>query len=498
MTTILGTVAIIALLWTALSALPAGLEARMPLPYMIALTPLLWVPLVVLAAFAAWQREWSVMSLLIVAALFASSHRLNYWGTSIDPAGKRKESHRETPRETSANTQNMNNSSNADNTVTVSSSTIDTNRETSRETSVNTHNISDPNAGPSAAASSSGTAGTSREALDAASNLSSTASESTRTTLPTQFTVMTLNCRYGRADANDITANIRKRGISVLALQEVTDELIARLTEAGLNELLPYHQFGEAKDTDNGGFNVLYSAYEPGASVPNVVSIPAADVPAITLRIADQAKMPPASTSTNGITIRIATNPSAPRPNHHFLLGSSEIPYARLCRLVGRNPRITRDHQSSVHRPSQHRCRDGRPQLKHRPPQFPCPAQVWLQGREPDPSGRPQPYVPPLAQVATHRAGSRAVYPRSAAITGQVVRNQGHRSSGTCRHAGASLAACRTSHPRDPLPRQNAHDTHHVSPALRAIIGQLFARAWRPLHPGPRGHVDSGGPCPTW
>ena len=50
---------------------------------------------------------------------------------------------------------------------------------------------------------------------------------------------MTLNCRYGRADANDIIANIRKRGISVLALQEVTDELIARLTEAGLNELLP-------------------------------------------------------------------------------------------------------------------------------------------------------------------------------------------------------------------------------------------------------------------
>lgn len=316
MTTILGTVAIIALLWTALSALPAGLEARMPLPYMIALTPLLWVPLVVLAAFAAWQREWSVMSLLIVAALFASSHRLNYWGTSIDPAGKRKESHRETPRETSANTQNMNNSSNADTTVTVSSSTIGANRETSRETSINTHNISDPNAGPSAAASSSGTASTSREALDAASNPSSTASESTRTTLPTQFTVMTLNCRYGRADANDITANIRKRGISVLALQEVTDELIARLTEAGLNELLPYHQFGEAKDTDNGGFNVLYSAYEPGASVPNVVSIPAADVPAITLRIADQAKMPPASTSTNGTTIRIAANPSTTTQAH--------------------------------------------------------------------------------------------------------------------------------------------------------------------------------------
>ena len=119
---------------------------------------------------------------------------------------------------------------------------------------------------------------------------------------------------------------------------------------------------------------MLYSAYEPGASVPNVVSIPAADVPAITLRIADQAKMPPASTSTNGTTIRIAANPSTTTQAHptepSLLLGSSEIPYARLCRLVGRNPRITRDHQSSVHRPSQHRCCDGRPQLKHRPPSF--------------------------------------------------------------------------------------------------------------------------------
>lgn len=202
MTTILSAVAIIALLWTTLSALPAGLEARMPLPYMIALTPLLWVPLMILAAVAAWQHEWTAMSLLIVVALIASSQRINYWGTSIDPAGKRKESHRETARET----------------------------------------------------------------------------------LSPQFSVMTMNCRYGRADAAEIIRNIRERNISVLALQEVTDDLITRLTEADINELLPYHQFGDAKETDNGGFNVIYSRYEPSAAVPNVVSIPAADVPAITLK----------------------------------------------------------------------------------------------------------------------------------------------------------------------------------------------------------------------
>lgn len=206
MTTILSAVAIIALLWTTLSALPAGLEARMPLPYMIALTPLLCVPLMILAAVAAWQHEWTAMSLLIVVALIASSQRINYWGTSIDPAGKRKESHRETARET------------------------------------------------------------------------------TRETLSPQFSVMTMNCRYGRADAAEIIRNIRERNISVLALQEVTDDLITRLTEADINELLPYHQFGDAKETDNGGFNVIYSRYEPSAAVPNVVSIPAADVPAITLK----------------------------------------------------------------------------------------------------------------------------------------------------------------------------------------------------------------------
>ena len=240
MTTILSAVAIIALLWTTLSALPAGLEARMPLPYMIALTPLLWVPLMILAAVAAWQHEWTAMSLLIVVALIASSQRINYWGTSIDPAGKRKESHRETARETTSPTLSKSHNSN--------------------------------------------TSGTSNTPKEGPETISDGHCETTRETLSPQFSVMTMNCRYGRADAAEIIRNIRERNISVLALQEVTDDLITRLTEADINELLPYHQFGDAKETDNGGFNVIYSRYEPSAAVPNVVSIPAADVPAITLK----------------------------------------------------------------------------------------------------------------------------------------------------------------------------------------------------------------------
>ena len=241
MTTILGAVAIIALLWTALSALPAGLEARMPLPYMIALTPLLWVPLMILAAVAAWQHEWTAMSSLIVVALIASSQRINYWGTSIDPAGKRRESHRETARETTSPTLSKSHNSNT-------SSTSNTPKE-GPETVPDGHR------------------------------------ETTRETLSPQFSVMTMNCRYGRADAAEIIRNIRERNISVLALQEVTDDLITRLTEADINELLPYHQFGDAKETDNGGFNVIYSRYEPSAAMPNVVSIPAADAAAIVRQV---------------------------------------------------------------------------------------------------------------------------------------------------------------------------------------------------------------------
>ena len=240
MTALLSAVGNIPLLWTTLSALPAGLEARMPLPYMIALTPLLWVPLMILAAVAAWQHEWTAMSLLIVVALIASSQRINYWGTSIDPAGKRKESHRETARETTSPTLSKSHNSN--------------------------------------------TSGTSNTPKEGPETISDGHCETTRETLSPQFSVMTMNCRYGRADAAEIIRNIRERNISVLALQEVTDDLITRLTEADINELLPYHQFGDAKETDNGGFNVIYSRYEPSAAVPNVVSIPAADVPAITLK----------------------------------------------------------------------------------------------------------------------------------------------------------------------------------------------------------------------
>ncbi|WEV75154.1 endonuclease/exonuclease/phosphatase family protein [Bifidobacterium sp. ESL0800] len=93
------------------------------------------------------------------------------------------------------------------------------------------------------------------------------------------FTVMTLNCRYGLADPQAIVDAIRGNDVSVLALQELTQDLVSALDKAGINELLPYRQLGRAQKSDNGGFNGIFSAAKPSAQTERTVDIAAADVP---------------------------------------------------------------------------------------------------------------------------------------------------------------------------------------------------------------------------
>lgn len=92
---------------------------------------------------------------------------------------------------------------------------------------------------------------------------------------------MTLNCRYGRANAAAIVSAVKEHDVAVLALQELTDDLVAALDEAGLSDLLPYRQLGENKDTDNGGFNGIWIRIEPSDTSPITAVIPAADVPGV-------------------------------------------------------------------------------------------------------------------------------------------------------------------------------------------------------------------------
>lgn len=97
-----------------------------------------------------------------------------------------------------------------------------------------------------------------------------------------QTHAMTLNCRFGRASAKHIVQIVRDRDIAVLALQELTDELVEALQEYGIKEYLPYSQFGSSLSTDNGGFNGVWTRYSPISQNPDSIDILAAQVPSIT------------------------------------------------------------------------------------------------------------------------------------------------------------------------------------------------------------------------
>ncbi|NEG69782.1 hypothetical protein F6S87_04010 [Bifidobacterium sp. BRDM6] len=98
---------------------------------------------------------------------------------------------------------------------------------------------------------------------------------------------MTLNCRYGRANATEIVRAVRERDVAVLALQEMSPELVDELDAAGIDELLPFRQLGDATPSDNGGFNGLFLRVKPESSTPTGVAIPAADVPTVTVPVTD-------------------------------------------------------------------------------------------------------------------------------------------------------------------------------------------------------------------
>lgn len=211
MSWLIWTCLILLALWIALGSLPAGADARMPLPYMIALIPLMWVPAGALAILAAVMRNWPALAVALALLFAARLRHLRYW---LKPAQQRCRS------------------------------------------------------------SSAITPGGSVHAT--------VATHATMTT-------MTLNCRYGRASASDIVSKVREHHVDVLALQEMTDDLVKRLEQAGLQQLLPYRQLGESHErTDNGGFNGLWSAIKPVASTHSIIAIPAANIPAMTLEITDR------------------------------------------------------------------------------------------------------------------------------------------------------------------------------------------------------------------
>ena len=233
MITAIWILAFLLVIWTALAWLPEGLSGHMPLPYMIALIPFLWIPLLLMGIWAGALQQWAACVLCLVWMLASLNSFAQYNRTRL-------------PTFVTGSSQRNTHPGSADKPL--------------RETAATTE-------------------------AEAAETAEETGTGSDRHAKPTAFHVMTLNCRCGRADAKAIVNAVTERSIDVLALQECTNELMDALDAAGMAALMPYRQLGEPKDTDNGGFNALLTRIEPVGFQRQVVVIPAADVPAITLEI---------------------------------------------------------------------------------------------------------------------------------------------------------------------------------------------------------------------
>ena len=215
------------MLWSALRFLPAGREAHMPtMPYMIALIRFLWIPYLVIAVWAGLVGSWWQCGVAVAGIVSILAMQVPYW---TNMPRERWHHQRGTSHETAS----------------------DDHRQTARSADA------EPTANPPQASGDT-------------------------------YHLMTLNCRYGKASADAIIAAVRERHIDVLALQELSTDLIKRLERGGLHRILPYRQLGTPREkTDNGGFNGIWSRTKPKRGTHGIVSIPAADVPGIMLQTDD-------------------------------------------------------------------------------------------------------------------------------------------------------------------------------------------------------------------
>ncbi|BDR54190.1 endonuclease [Bombiscardovia apis] len=192
---------------------------------------------------------------------------------------------------------------------------------------------------------------------------SQSAPQNSESELQKSLRFMTLNCRYGKASAAAIVEAARQQNLDVLALQELSAELVASLESEGLSQVLPYKIVGPSTADDNGGFNALFSRIEPRVQQPVSVTLPASAVPVMTLEALGKTievasahpKSPQRGGSNWGASILALTSlsPVAPLDPEQAHL-SPQVPAERESVILG-------DLNSSIHHPSFRRLlSDGR------------------------------------------------------------------------------------------------------------------------------------------
>lgn len=117
--------------------------------------------------------------------------------------------------------------------------------------------------------------------------------------------MMTLNTAVGGASAQEIVDTVREQRVEVLALQEVTDQLLSNLEAAGLYELLPNVVLGERTATDNGGVNGLWTLAPMSNVSQSLINVTSSATPAASIQVGQR-------------TVRlVSVHPSSPRTGQH-------------------------------------------------------------------------------------------------------------------------------------------------------------------------------------
>ena len=97
-----------------------------------------------------------------------------------------------------------------------------------------------------------------------------------------EIRVMTLNCRYGKANASQIIEIAKKYNVNTLLLQELSESLVKNLEKLGIYEIFPTSCVGSKSEHNNGGFNAIFTQYSAISTCNNAVKIEAASVPSVT------------------------------------------------------------------------------------------------------------------------------------------------------------------------------------------------------------------------
>ena len=97
--------------------------------------------------------------------------------------------------------------------------------------------------------------------------------------------LMTLNTKEGAASASEIIQLAKSQHVEALALQEVSQSLLAELQNAGMYDVLPYMVTSDPTASDNGGVNALFTLAPMSNASASLLPTEASQMPAATVQI---------------------------------------------------------------------------------------------------------------------------------------------------------------------------------------------------------------------